>query len=75
MVKARPKPLSHDGQLNRHTMHREFMSREEVESQRRLHGIHDLSRVQQAYLEPNGMISVLTRDGEENAPTERPEAL
>lgn len=73
LVKARPKPLIREGELNRHTMHREFMSREEVESQLRLHGIHDLSRVQQAYLEPNGMISVLTRDGEENGPVERPE--
>lgn len=75
LVKARPKPLIRDGELVRHTMHREFMSREEVESQLRLHGIRDIARVQQAYLEPNGMISVLTRDGEENAPTERPEAL
>lgn len=75
LVKARPKPLIRDGQLCRRTMHREFLSREEVESQLRLHGIQDMSRVQQAYLEPNGMISVLTRDGEGNAPVEKPEAL
>lgn len=75
LVKARPKPLIRDGKLDRHTMRREFMSREEVESQLRLHGIQDISRVQQAYLEPNGMISVLTRDGTQNSPAERPETL
>ncbi|WP_234787818.1 hypothetical protein [Mycolicibacterium novocastrense] len=31
--------------------------------------------VQRAYLEPNGMISVLRRDGAENGPVEKPEAL
>ncbi|MGE2725550.1 DUF421 domain-containing protein [Mycolicibacterium pulveris] len=75
LVKARPKPLIRYGKLNRHTMRREFMSREEVESQLRLHGIEDITRVRQAYLEPNGMISVLTHDGEQNGPVERPEAM
>ncbi|KUI48511.1 hypothetical protein AU198_21385 [Mycobacterium sp. GA-1199] len=75
VVKAHPKPLIRDGKLNRHTMRREFMRRDEIESQLRLHGISDVEGVQRAYLEPNGMISVLRRDGAENGPVEKPEAL
>uniref|UniRef100_UPI0008324B7F DUF421 domain-containing protein n=1 Tax=Rhodococcus phenolicus TaxID=263849 RepID=UPI0008324B7F len=59
-VKARPRPLIENGKLNRRLMRREFMTREEVESQLRLHGIDDISGVERAYLEPNGMISVLS---------------
>jgi uncharacterized membrane protein YcaP (DUF421 family) len=40
-----------------------------------LHGIRDLGMVDRAYLEPNGMISVLRRDGGETEPVEPPEAL
>nr|WP_245530337.1 YetF domain-containing protein [Cellulomonas flavigena] len=50
-------------------MHREFMTREEVMSQLRLHGITDLADVEQVVLEPNGMISVVRRDhGEPDEP-------
>lgn len=75
IVKSQPKPLIENGKLNRHSMRRELMSAEEVYSQLRLHGIEDVGRVERAYIEPNGMISVVTRDGEENEPTERPEVL
>ena len=34
-------------------------------SQLRLHGIVDLAEVRRAYLEPNGMISIIRRDGAE----------
>jgi uncharacterized membrane protein YcaP (DUF421 family) len=51
-------------------MHREFMTRDELESQLRLRGIEDIAEVHHAYLEPNGMVSVIRRDGghEEQAP-------
>lgn len=62
LAKARPKALIADGKLNTHVMRREFMSRAEVYSHLRLHGIEDINRVRRAYLEPNGMISVLTHD-------------
>lgn len=72
IVKARPKTLIENGELNRRVMHREFMSSEEVASQMRLHGIEDISRIERAYLEPNGMVSVITRDHAEDEPVERP---
>lgn len=65
IVKARPRLLIDDGRLNRRTMRREFMSEEEVRSQLRLHGIEDPDEVHRAYLEPNGMISIIRRDGGE----------
>jgi uncharacterized membrane protein YcaP (DUF421 family) len=61
-VKARPKPLIRDGVVNRRVLRRELMTREEVLSQLRLHGIEDPVEVARAYIEPNGRISVLRRD-------------
>ncbi|WP_448071551.1 DUF421 domain-containing protein [Georgenia yuyongxinii] len=61
VLKARPRPLIQDGRLNRRAMRREFMSREEVVSQLRLHGIEDPAMVHRAYLEPNGTISIIAR--------------
>ncbi|WP_425844037.1 DUF421 domain-containing protein [Agrococcus sp. TSP3-2-1] len=69
LLKARPKPLIEDGRLNRRALRREFMSHEELESQLRLHGLSDVSQVKRAWLEPNGMISVLPVDHE---PSEEP---
>ncbi|RBY79655.1 DUF421 domain-containing protein [Blastococcus sp. TF02A-26] len=74
LLKARPRPLIQKGRLNRRAMRREFMSEDEVVSQLRLHGIEDIGTVDRAYLEPNGMISVIRSDREENEPTDRPEA-
>lgn len=61
-VKARPKAIIRDGEFDRHVLHREFMTRDEVLSQLRLHGITDPSTVHRAYIEPNGMVSVIRRD-------------
>jgi uncharacterized membrane protein YcaP (DUF421 family) len=72
IVKARPRPLIEDGKLNRRVMRREFMTRQEVESQLRLHGIDDITGVERAYLEPNGMISILRRDERTSEPVEPP---
>ncbi|AGF71116.1 DUF421 domain-containing protein [Corynebacterium halotolerans] len=62
LAKAGPKPLIEDGQLVRRTMKREFMTREEVMTQLRMNGIGDPSEVERAYLEPNGSISIVTRE-------------
>lgn len=62
VLKAAPKPLVVDGRVDRAVMHREFMTREELLSQLRLHGIEDIADVRRAYLEPNGMVSVIRRD-------------
>lgn len=66
ILKSRPRPLIQDGQLDHRVMRREFMTKDEVLSQLRLHGIEDLVEVRRAFLEPNGMISIIRRDGTEN---------
>lgn len=70
VLKARPKLLIEDGRLNRSVMRREMLTEEEVASQLRLQGVDDIAVVRRAHIEPNGMISVLRRDG---APTHAPE--
>lgn len=66
ILKARPKPLIEDGRLNRRVMRRELMTDVEVFAQLRLHGVERLDQVHRAYLEPNGMISVVPADDEES---------
>ncbi len=63
VTKARPRALIREGKLNHRVLQREFMATEEVLSQLRLHGIEDIGEVRYAYLEPNGMISVLPAQG------------
>jgi uncharacterized membrane protein YcaP (DUF421 family) len=75
LLKARPRPLIASGQLNRRVMRREFMTDEEVRSQLRLHGIDDITQVEQAYIEPNGMISLIRRDRNETESVEPPDAV
>lgn len=47
----------------------------EVFSQLRLHGIRDLGQVSRAYLEPNGMISVIRHDDTGTDPPPAPKIL
>ncbi len=62
VLKSRPKPLIENGRLNRRVMRREFMTDDEVVSQLRLQGIENVGTVRRAYIEPNGQISILTRE-------------
>ena len=57
-------PLVKNGQLLPHNMRREFITHEELLSQLRLQGIDDVTQVRAAYLEADGRISVLDRDGQ-----------
>lgn len=61
LVKPRPRPLVLDGRLDHQVMRREFITEEEVLTQLRLHGYSDLDMVARAYLEPNGMISIVPK--------------
>lgn len=73
LLKPGPSPLVRDGKLDRRALRRELMTQEELMAELRLHGITDLSEVARAYLENNGMVSVLRRDGKEaDAPTKPP---
>ncbi|MFF6877421.1 DUF421 domain-containing protein [Streptomyces sp. NPDC012474] len=75
VIKARPRLLIEHGRLNHKVMRRELMTRSEVTVQLRLHGIEDISQVQRACLEPNGMISILRQNGTETDEPARPEVL
>lgn len=72
VLKARPKVLIRDGVLDRRVMRREFMSRDEVLSQLRLHGVTDEREVHRAFIEPNGMVSVISKAGETTEGTDTP---
>lgn len=74
LIKAQPRLLIKDGEVNPKVVRRELMSRDEVLSQLRLHGIEDPAEVERAYIEPNGMISVVHRDRKEPDEPVRPEA-
>lgn len=68
LVKAQPRTLIRDGELNRSSMRRELMSEDEVISQLRLHGIEDPARVARAFMEPNGMVSIIRNEDEPPEP-------
>lgn len=61
VIKARPRPLVRDGRFNYRLMRNEFMSEEEALAQLRIHGISDPSLIKSAYLEPNGMVSIVPK--------------
>ena len=62
MIKPPPKTLVRDGRLYVGQMNREFMTIDELATQLRLQGIDDLSKVKAAYVEPDGRVSVITKD-------------
>ncbi|WNZ60968.1 DUF421 domain-containing protein [Myxococcus sp. MxC21-1] len=59
LLKSRPVALIRDGQINQHALRREFMNREELMAELRMHGVTDVKEVARAYLEPSGMNSVI----------------
>ena len=65
MLKSGPTPLIEDGRINQRALRREFMHRDELMAQIRLRGTTDAGDVALAYLEPNGMVSVIRKDGAE----------
>ncbi len=54
--------LVKDGRMLRHNMAKEFVTADELQGHLRERGIDDLARVKQAFLEPNGTVSVITAD-------------
>jgi uncharacterized membrane protein YcaP (DUF421 family) len=74
MIKSRATPLIVDGIINQRALRREFMQRDELMAELRLHGITDVKKVARAYLEANGMVSVIRADEEEPEDPPRPRA-
>jgi uncharacterized membrane protein YcaP (DUF421 family) len=64
---TRPPPLQliEDGQLLRRNMRQEMITREELMSQLRQQGIDDPAQVKRAFIEGDGRISIIRRDGGE----------
>jgi uncharacterized membrane protein YcaP (DUF421 family) len=55
------KPLVVDGRILRKTLTDELITEEELQTQLRMNGVEDVNEVKAAYLEGNGVISVIKR--------------
>lgn len=64
-LKGGPSPIVIDGRINQKALRRELMTREELMEELRLRGVSDVSTVARAYLEMNGMLSVLMKEPRE----------
>ena len=70
LVEPPPLPIIRDGQLLRHNLYREQITEEELTSQLRLQGVDDFAKVKLACMEPDGRISVITREEKSQRPPE-----
>jgi uncharacterized membrane protein YcaP (DUF421 family) len=61
-------PLVREGQLLRRNLRRELITEEELMSHLREHGVEDLAEVKAAYIEGDGRISVIPRNGQNRTP-------
>lgn len=64
MVHPPPVPLVHDGKIIRHNLRREMIHIDELMTAVRDSGGEELMDVRNAYLEGNGEISVILKDGD-----------
>ncbi len=71
LVHPAPLKLIEDGRLLRRNMRRELVTEDEILSQVRLQGMNDLSQVEEAFIEGDGRISVVARNGKTNGNAER----
>lgn len=60
-----PLALVEDGRMNRRNLRRELISVDELMSQLREQGVEDVSEVKRAYMEGDGHISVIKKEGGE----------
>jgi uncharacterized membrane protein YcaP (DUF421 family) len=67
LVHPPPLVLVRDGRILRHNMRRELVSDEELWSGLRMHGVERLGDVRRAYMEGDGRLSVIRRDGDERS--------
>lgn len=65
ILKPRKLLLIKDGKLQTDNMHKELVTREELRSQLRQQGVENFSDVRRAFMEPNGQISVVTYEQQE----------
>lgn len=65
-----PLPLIENGEVIAENLRREFITYEELASQLRLQGVNDVFQVREAYLEPDGRISVVSDSAQQRGPPE-----
>ena len=65
ILEPSPLLLIRDGKLQRRNMRQEYISREELQSYLREHGIEDPREVRRAYMEPDGQLSILKYEGDQ----------
>jgi uncharacterized membrane protein YcaP (DUF421 family) len=62
LIEPPPLPLIRNGKLLLRNMRREMITEEELMSQMREQGLGDVDRVKEAYMEPDGHISIVQRE-------------
>ena len=65
LIEPPPLPLIKDGKLLRRNMRRELIREEEIMSQLREQGLDDVSKVKEAFMEPDGHISIVQQEQEQ----------
>ena len=65
LVYSEPVEVVRDGEVLARNLRREFMTHEELRAQLRLQGIENEAEVEHAYIEHDGRMSVIRRDGAE----------
>jgi uncharacterized membrane protein YcaP (DUF421 family) len=66
-----PRLLVLDGNLQRHNMRQELITKDDVFEQLREHGIDDIREVRRCFLEPDGNFSVLKFESEDLPQTDK----
>jgi uncharacterized membrane protein YcaP (DUF421 family) len=62
LVEPPPTALVRNGAIDRRAMRRELVTREELDTAMREHGVDDLGKIRLATLEADGNISIVTQD-------------
>jgi uncharacterized membrane protein YcaP (DUF421 family) len=64
LLEPPPLPVIRDGRFIQRNMRQEFVTKDELLGQLREQGVNDVAIVQVAYIESDGGLSVIRRDGE-----------
>ncbi|NUT34902.1 MAG: DUF421 domain-containing protein [Hamadaea sp.] len=68
LLRPQPLRLVREGRMLKQNMRRELMTAEELRSQLREQGVDDLAEVKEAWMEPDGRLSVIQRGEEQHQP-------
>jgi uncharacterized membrane protein YcaP (DUF421 family) len=61
LIEGKPQQLIEDGVMDKHTVHRESISRQDIEEVLHREGLDSVEGVRSAYLESSGMISIIPK--------------